>query len=98
MVANQFLGEQDVGNKPGHKHLNRVMGANQTWNHAGNIAAALLAMAVVSILGFEATFYAFAGLAAFGAFVFTAFVPETSGTSRRRAVPRVLPIEFSRGR
>ena len=32
----------------GHRLLNRVVGANQSWNHAGNIAAALLAMAFVS--------------------------------------------------
>jgi len=41
----------------GHSRLNRVMGANQSWNHAGNIAAALLAMAVVSALGLSSVFY-----------------------------------------
>jgi MFS family permease len=33
----------------GHRALSRTMGTNQSWNHAGNIAAALLAMAVVSL-------------------------------------------------
>ena len=42
----------------GHKLLNRTMGTNQGWNHAGNIAAALLAMLLVSKLGLNAVFYA----------------------------------------
>ncbi len=42
----------------GHKLLNPTMGANQGWNHAGNIAAALLAMALVSALGLNSVFYA----------------------------------------
>jgi MFS family permease len=41
----------------GHRLLNRVMGANQSWNHAGNIAAALLAMALVSAFGPTSIFY-----------------------------------------
>src|SRR5437899_2420606 len=41
----------------GHKLLNRTMGANQGWNHAGNIAAALLAMGVVSVFGLNSVFY-----------------------------------------
>ena len=44
----------------GHKLLNRTMGANQGWNHVGNIFAALLAMAVVSALGLNALFYSVA--------------------------------------
>jgi hypothetical protein len=35
----------------GQARLSRVMGANQGWNRAGNIAAALLAMAMVSAHG-----------------------------------------------
>ena len=42
----------------GHKMLNRTMGQNQGWNHAGNIASALLAMALVSTLGLNSVFYA----------------------------------------
>jgi MFS family permease len=42
----------------GHARLNRVMGANQGWNHGGNIAAALIAMALVSRLGLKSIFYA----------------------------------------
>lgn len=41
----------------GHRMLNRTMGANQGWNHAGNIAAALLAMGLVSVFGLDSLFY-----------------------------------------
>ena len=41
----------------GHKLLNRTIGANQSWNHAGNIAAALLAIALVPVLGLNSVFY-----------------------------------------
>jgi MFS family permease len=42
----------------GHAALNRTIGHNQGWNHAGNLAAALLAMALVSSLGLTSVFYA----------------------------------------
>jgi MFS family permease len=45
----------------GYARLSRVAGANQSWNHAGNIAAALLAIALVSRLGLNSIFY-FAGV------------------------------------
>lgn len=51
----------------GHKLLNRTMGANQGWNHAGNICAALLAMGVVSTLGLSALFYSVAACSLFAA-------------------------------
>lgn len=41
----------------GHAALHRVMGENQGWNHAGNIAAAVTAMAVAAWLGLPAVFY-----------------------------------------
>jgi MFS family permease len=41
----------------GHKYLNRVMGSNQSWNHIGNIVAAVTAMALVSTLGLTSIFY-----------------------------------------
>lgn len=44
----------------GHKLFNRLMGANQGWNHAGNIAAALLALSMVSALGLTSVFYSVA--------------------------------------
>ena len=42
----------------GHAALNRTVGDNQSWNHAGNLAAALLAMGLVSLFGVAAVFYA----------------------------------------
>jgi MFS family permease len=42
----------------GHRRLNRVIGVNQGWNHAGNIVAALSAILLVSRFGVNAIFYA----------------------------------------
>lgn len=42
----------------GHAKLNRVIGENQGWNHAGNIAAALMGILVVARFGFAGVFYA----------------------------------------
>lgn len=41
----------------GHAALNRTIGINQGWNHAGNIAAAALAMLLVGVLGVTSIFY-----------------------------------------
>ena len=41
----------------GHRLLNRVMGSNQAWNHAGNIVAALCAIGLVSTFGLTVVFY-----------------------------------------
>ncbi len=51
----------------GHKMLNRTMGANQGWNHAGNIIAALLAMALISALGLNSVFYSVGACSLFAA-------------------------------
>lgn len=42
----------------GHTALCRTMGQNQGWNHAGNLASALLAMGLVSLLGLSSVFFA----------------------------------------
>ncbi len=42
----------------GHKRLSRTMGTNQSWNHAGNIAAALTPMGLVAAIGLNSIFYA----------------------------------------
>ncbi len=42
----------------GHAGLCRMMGQNQGWNHAGNLAAALLAMGLVAVFGVPSVFYA----------------------------------------
>jgi MFS family permease len=41
----------------GNALLPKLMGENQAWNHAGNIASAALAIAVVAKLGIPALFY-----------------------------------------
>jgi MFS family permease len=41
----------------GHRLLNRTMGTNQGWNHAGNIVAAVLAIGLVSGFGLRSIFY-----------------------------------------
>jgi MFS family permease len=42
----------------GHAALNRTVGHNQGWNHAGNLASALLAMGLVSLFGVTSVFFA----------------------------------------
>jgi MFS family permease len=42
----------------GHAALNRLLGANQGCNHAGNLASALVAMLLVSWFGLPSVFYA----------------------------------------
>jgi MFS family permease len=51
----------------GHAMLHKVMGENQSFNHAGNIAAALTAMAVAAWLGLPAVFYTIAVVSALAA-------------------------------
>jgi MFS family permease len=42
----------------GHARLNAIIGLNQTWNHAGNIVAALAGIAIVARFGLAGIFYA----------------------------------------
>lgn len=51
----------------GHAGLHRVMGENQGYNHAGNIAAAGTAMVVAHWLGLPAVFYTIAAVSALAA-------------------------------
>ena len=51
----------------GHKAFDRAMGVNQGWNHAGNIAAALLALLLVHTLGVVSIFYVMALISVFAA-------------------------------
>src|SRR5262249_20435442 len=46
----------------GHAGLCRGMGHNQGWNHAGNLAAALLAMGLVALFGVPSVFFAVAAV------------------------------------
>lgn len=46
----------------GHAGLGRLMGANQGFNHAGNLAAALAALGLVALGGADAVFFAVFGV------------------------------------
>ena len=52
----------------GYKALNRTLGENQGWNHAGNIVAALLAFVAVGYFGSASIFYSVAIASLVGAF------------------------------
>ena len=52
----------------GYKALNRTLGENQGWNHAGNIVAALLAFVAVRSFGSKSIFYSVAVASLVGAF------------------------------
>lgn len=51
----------------GHAGLCRTVGENQGWNHAGNLAAAVLAMGLVAWLGVPSIFYAVAAVSVLAA-------------------------------
>ena len=61
----------------GKGHFNSLMGLFATALAIGGVAGPLISGFFIQHLGFQETFYAFAALAAFGAIVFTIFVPET---------------------
>jgi MFS family permease len=52
----------------GYKALNRTLGENQGWNHAGNIVAALLAFVAVRYFGSASIFYSVSIASLVGAF------------------------------
>jgi MFS family permease len=52
----------------GYQALNRTLGENQGWNHAGNIVAALLAFFAVGYFGSASIFYSVAIASLVGAF------------------------------
>jgi MFS family permease len=52
----------------GYQALNRTLGENQGWNHAGNIVAALLAFVTVRYFGSASIFYSVAIASLVGAF------------------------------
>jgi MFS family permease len=49
----------------GHEAFHGMMGKNQGWNHAGNIAAAITAMVVATCIGLPAVFYTVAVVSVF---------------------------------
>jgi MFS family permease len=52
----------------GYKGLNRTLGENQGWNHAGNIVAALAAFVAIRSFGSASIFYSVAATSLIGAF------------------------------
>ena len=70
----------------GHTALNRVIGSNQGWNHAGNIVAALIGILVVSRYGMTSIFVAVALTSLFAAcsvlLIRPSDVDETLATGR----------------
>jgi predicted MFS family arabinose efflux permease len=52
----------------GRAHFDQMMGINQAWNHAGNIAAALVALLIVKIAGLASIFYVTGVVSACAAF------------------------------
>ena len=67
----------------GHARLSRTMGHNQGWNHAGNIAAAVSAMALVTWVGLSSVFCAVAAVAVLAAV--SVFIIRPSELDERRA-------------
>jgi MFS family permease len=67
----------------GHARLSKTMGFNQGWNHAGNIAAAVSAMALVTWIGLSSVFCAVAAVAMLAAA--SVFIIRPSELDERRA-------------
>jgi MFS family permease len=67
----------------GRQRLNRTIGANQGWNHAGNVVAALAAMGLVSLVSMTSIFYA-VGVASMLAAI-SVFLIRTTDIDRHRA-------------
>ncbi|HEY1785059.1 MAG TPA: MFS transporter [Pirellulales bacterium] len=74
----------------GHEALNQTIGGHQSWNHAGNLMAAVLTMSLVHLFGLTAVFYALAVgsvLAAGSGFLIQEHEvdhPRASGGNRRQ--------------
>ena len=67
----------------GHAALNKTMGMNQGWNHAGNIAAAVRAMILVSLFSITSVFYAVTAVSVLAAA--SVFLIRTDELDERRA-------------
>ena len=67
----------------GHARLSKTMGCNQGWNHAGNIAAAVSAMALVTWIGLSSVFFAVAVVAVLAAA--SVFIIRPNELNERRA-------------
>src|SRR5437868_1549457 len=70
----------------GHTALHRLMGENQGFNHAGNIAAALTAIALVGWFGTASVFYAVAAVSVLAAASVLVIRPDDLREEARRPV------------
>lgn len=68
----------------GHKGFDSLMGINQSWNHIGNIAAALLALFLVKNLGVSSIFY----VVFIGSFLAAGSIFTISSKELKRLKPR----------
>ena len=73
----------------GHSGLSRMMGMNQGWNHAGNLASALAAMALVSWISLSSVSAAVTFVSILGGRVgFSYPVPANWTNAERQGSPR----------
>jgi MFS family permease len=83
----------------GHAGLNRLMGANQGWNHAGNLAAALVAIVLVAWLPVASIFYAVAAVSVLAAAsVFVIRAEDVNEELACGGFPHPLPLSPRGGR
>jgi MFS family permease len=75
----------------GHAGLHRVMGENQGYNHAGNIAAAATAMLVAGWLGVPAVFYTVAVVSVLAAASLFLIRPSDLSRAEPGATPEAGP-------
>jgi MFS family permease len=76
----------------GHAGLGRMMGVNQGFNHAGNLAAALTALGLVAAFGLNGVFFAILAVSVLAAgSVFLIRADELDGTAGGTPVPPVGP-------
>lgn len=81
----------------GHRAFDRMMGINQSWNHAGNIIAALLAIMLVQWFGVVSIFYVMAAVSVVAASSLwlidpRELNPHLSGGGEQKADPQAQHI------
>jgi MFS family permease len=91
-------------NLVGHAGLNRAVGVRECWNHAGNIAAALMAMVLVSRLPVASVFFGVAAVSVLAAGCGFLIRPcelgdnRTADLARRSHLPSVRFLDLVRDR
>ena len=75
----------------GHRGVNKLMGRCMSWNHAGNIGAALFLMGLVTWFGLEAVFYATTFISVLAAAACLVMRPEDMERHRRKQPTSTFP-------